>query len=205
MESWDTNWEKIFQTKEWGKYPPEELVRFIARNFYKRPNRNDVKILDLGCGTGAATWFIAREGFSAYGVDGSKTAIEIAKKRFKEEKLEANFSVQDFIKLDFKDNYCDAVIDISAIQHNTPENQKMIMDEIFRVLKPGGKIFSMMLSNKTKLTRNNNHRTDEIFIHLSDKNEIKYIFSKFKNLIIETSERTDRGLFMSHFVISADK
>ena len=26
-------WENIFQENEWGKYPAEELIRFIAGNF----------------------------------------------------------------------------------------------------------------------------------------------------------------------------
>ncbi|EDP6584064.1 class I SAM-dependent methyltransferase, partial [Campylobacter jejuni] len=27
-------WENIFSQKEWGKYPSENLIRFIAKNFY---------------------------------------------------------------------------------------------------------------------------------------------------------------------------
>ena len=33
---WDKGWDKIFSTAEWGKYPGEELIRFIARNFFSR-------------------------------------------------------------------------------------------------------------------------------------------------------------------------
>ena len=46
-------WEDIFQNNEWGKYPSLAVVRFVARNFYKVPNRKDIRILELGCGTGA--------------------------------------------------------------------------------------------------------------------------------------------------------
>jgi len=31
---WDKVWERTFKSQEWGKYPNEELFRFIARNFY---------------------------------------------------------------------------------------------------------------------------------------------------------------------------
>src|SRR3989338_32841 len=27
---WNSGWDKIFEANEWGKYPPEELVRFVA-------------------------------------------------------------------------------------------------------------------------------------------------------------------------------
>ncbi len=76
-------WENIFQNKEWGKYPPIPLVRFVAKNFYNVPNRKEIKILELGFGTGANLWYLAREGFSVYGIEGSKTAVEKAIKRFK--------------------------------------------------------------------------------------------------------------------------
>ena len=69
---WDKGWDKIFSTQEWGKYPGEELIRFIARNFYAAPNRKDIRILEVGCGTGANLWFLAKEGFNAFGIDGSQ-------------------------------------------------------------------------------------------------------------------------------------
>ena len=62
-----------------------------------------------------------------------------------------------------------------------------------------------MLTDRTKLTRNDEHRTDDVFINLANRDEVKSLFSDFNNLSIETSERTDRGLFMSHFIVSAEK
>lgn len=62
-------WDMVFSNQEWGKYPSEDLIRFIARNFYKVENRKNVKILELGCGPGANIWYLAREGFSFCGVD----------------------------------------------------------------------------------------------------------------------------------------
>ena len=34
--SWDPVWENVFQNQSWGKYPSENLVRFVARNFYNK-------------------------------------------------------------------------------------------------------------------------------------------------------------------------
>lgn len=60
----DNIWNSVFKNQEWGKYPSEDLIRFIARNFYSIKNRLDVKVLEIGCGPGANIWFLAREGFS---------------------------------------------------------------------------------------------------------------------------------------------
>ena len=52
MKSFSEEWEKIHSTQEWGRYPSETVIRFIARNYYKT-EREKIKILDLGCGAGA--------------------------------------------------------------------------------------------------------------------------------------------------------
>ena len=63
---WYPVW-KVFVGQTWGKYPGEDLIRFIARNFYSRQIRRDTRILEVGCGPGANLWFLAREGFSFAG------------------------------------------------------------------------------------------------------------------------------------------
>lgn len=72
----DPKWEEIHRNREWGKYPTEYVIRFVARNYYNFPIRQRVKILDYGCGGGSHTWYLAREGFDTYAFDGSQSAIQ---------------------------------------------------------------------------------------------------------------------------------
>ncbi len=55
----------------------EELVRFVSR-CEPIEVRGLRKFLDLGCGAGANLWMLAREGFDAYGIDSSPTALNLA-------------------------------------------------------------------------------------------------------------------------------
>ncbi|UWN33353.1 hypothetical protein AEI09_06520 [Campylobacter jejuni] len=80
-------WENIFSQKEWGKYPSENLIRFIAKNFYNVKDRSKINILELGLGTGANLWFCAKEGFSVSGIEWSKTGVERFKQRLENENL----------------------------------------------------------------------------------------------------------------------
>ena len=203
--SWDPVWEEVFKTREWGKYPPIELVRFIARNYYKISGRKDVRILDIGCGTGAATWYLAREGFCASGIDASMTAVDIAGKRCRKEQLEAEFKVGDIIRLDYENECFNCVVDINAIQHNTIEKIKIIIDEAFRVLKPGGKIFSIMMSEGCRFDEKNNPLEDKGTTSFVNSDTVQDLFSGFKNIVVEKSEYTDRGNFISNFIIHAEK
>lgn len=141
---WDKVWETIHQTREWGKYPGEDLIRFVARSLFSIPNRSKVKILEVGFGTGANLWFLAREGFSVYGVEGSKTAHSKAQEKLDREVpgWTGKLVHGDFLKLPFDSEFFDAVIDVGAITTNSYDDSKEIYSQIHRVLKKNGKLFS---------------------------------------------------------------
>ncbi|MBS4240914.1 class I SAM-dependent methyltransferase [Campylobacter vulpis] len=143
-------WEEIFSKKEWGKYPSESVIRFIARNLYNVKDRNSIKILELGLGTGANLWFCAREGFKVSGIEWSKTGVERFKARMQDEKLSTQIEqieIGDYLeKLDnFKDESFDAVIDVASLCCNDREKTRQIFLKAFKKLKVGGKFFSTAL------------------------------------------------------------
>jgi ubiquinone/menaquinone biosynthesis C-methylase UbiE len=220
--SWDSAWEKVFQEREWGKYPPEELIRFVARNFYKAPDRTSIKILDIGCGTGACTWYLAREGFSAYGIDGSKTAIAISIRMLEMEALKAEFVVGDLIQLPYPDGFFDGVIDVAAIECNKIANVKEIFAQVYRALRPGGKFFSIAIKTGSygygegdEIERNTftnvrvgPHKGQGI-IHFFTEREIRHLLNlnQFKNIEIEWSARTlnNQKNKIIHWIVTTQK
>lgn len=190
-QSWDTTWDLVFSTQEWGKYPSESLIRFVARNYYKL-TRKEVKILEVGCGTGANLWYLSREKFDVYGIDGSTVAIEIARDRLKEEELRAHLTVGDIVDLPYDDDFFDAVIDSECIYCNNIINTKKILSEIKRVLKPYGKFYSRTFTNNLFIGDNytktaENEFTDitegplagKGFVRLTPKEEIENIYGAF--------------------------
>ena len=137
MKSFDETWEKIHAAQEWGKYPSEPVIRFVARNYYNEA-RKAVKILDFGCGGGSHTWYLAREGFDTYGFDGSKSAVNKVETRLKEEKLQADLRVRDALELDYENDFFDCVIDNATVYANRKENILKRVDFI-RISKSLGK------------------------------------------------------------------
>jgi len=142
--AWDEVWERVFREREWGRYPQEEVVRFVARNFYRAPERSAVSMLEIGCGPGSGTsWLVAREGFRLTGIDASPTAIARARKRFAEEGLAGEFVVGPVDRLPFPDASFDAALDVVCLACNAEEEARAIVGEVHRVLKPGGFHFSL--------------------------------------------------------------
>ncbi|BEK34020.1 class I SAM-dependent methyltransferase [Campylobacter jejuni] len=141
-------WENIFSKKEWGKYPSENVIRFIARNFYNVQDRSKINILELGLGTGANLWFCAREGFKVSGIEWSKTGLERFRARLKDENLSTQIEqieIGDYLeKLDlFKNESFDAWMDSYSLAYNDFEKTKQIIKKAMKKLKIGGKFFSI--------------------------------------------------------------
>lgn len=148
MKSFDQEWEKIHSTTEWGAYPSENIIRFVARNFYQC-DRKQIKLLDFGCGGGAHTWYMAREGFDVYAFDGSKSASEKTIQKLSVEGLKAQVSVMDGAELTYEDNFFDGIIDNVSIYANKIEHIKQMYQNCYRCLKPGGKMITICFSVNT--------------------------------------------------------
>jgi SAM-dependent methyltransferase len=148
---WDPVWDDVFRLRPWGKYPGEDLIRFIARHFYAANPRSSVSILELGCGPGANLWYLAREGFSVFGIDGSAVAVERARRRLNDEVpgWRGDLTVGGIAALPFSDDGFDAVVDCEAISCNSFSESQSIYREAYRVLKPGGKMFSRTFATGT--------------------------------------------------------
>lgn len=137
-------WDSVYaKRKDWGKYPPEELIRFFARHFYSSPDRSKVRALDLGCGFGSASWYLAREGFSVTSIDRSRTVLEMLSQRLRQEELELDLLAGEVLELPFKEKSFDVVIDLRCFMCLDWATARSAVAEAHRVLKPGGLFFSI--------------------------------------------------------------
>jgi len=101
-----------------------------------------LKVLEIGCGLGTDGAQFAEAGADYTGVDLTDAAVELARKRFELFGLSGKFQTADAENLDFADESFDLVYS-HGVLHHTPETQKAI-DEIHRVLSPGGRAVIML-------------------------------------------------------------
>jgi len=100
------------------------------------------RVLDVGCGNGYVLSRYARKGANVTGVDLTEKAIELSRRRFELEDLSGDFEQIDGVHLPFPDNEFDIVCSMGVL-HHIPDPGPTV-DEIYRVLKPDGKIIIML-------------------------------------------------------------
>ncbi len=137
--TYDPIWEKKYSEGHAERYPWDCIVSFIFSNAPRDREKNEIRVLEVGFGTGSNLWFAAREGFSVAGVEGSKSAVEFANKRFMKDGLKGDLRVGNFTDLSFEDESFDLVIDREALCCVGETAQQKAVREVHRVLKKGGK------------------------------------------------------------------
>lgn len=113
-----------------GLFVEEE--RAVERYF----SEPQARVLDVGCGAGRTTSALHGRGFDVIGVDLSDEMIAAARALFPE----IEFAVDDATDLGFDAEQFDYVLfSHNGIDYIHPESERLTaLDEIHRVLKPGG-------------------------------------------------------------------
>jgi ubiquinone/menaquinone biosynthesis C-methylase UbiE len=120
------------------KYPHEKVVQFILRRFPSRVARECATVLDLGCGSGVHTLFLALEGFDTYATDISPVGVSNTLTRLKLSGLQAAVAEGSAQSINHPDSSFDSLICIGVLECLEPSAFPMAMREIVRVLKPHG-------------------------------------------------------------------
>ena len=135
----DSIWEEKYASGHAENYPWDIVVSFVFRNAPRDRPRKEIRILEVGFGTGPNLWFAAREGFAVAGVEASASAVEFARKRFANDELTGDLRVGDFTQLPFENDSFDLAIDRGSLVCTGRLSQKKAVSEIHRCLRRGGR------------------------------------------------------------------
>jgi SAM-dependent methyltransferase len=144
---WETIWEKVLTSEYYKPFQAGKLYEFDKP--FKRHLPKDGLILEAGCGT--AQWVIALEtlGYDCIGLDYAVDALRKARQMMGPLSLISG----DLTSLGLVDDSFDAIISIGVVEHRR-EGPKVFLDEMHRVLKPGGvMLISVPYFNPLRLWR----------------------------------------------------
>ena len=111
------------------------------------------RVLDVGCGTGTNSIWLARQGFEVVGLDISAEAIGIASRRAEEQGDSCRFVNEDFLHFDVGDGEYIFLFDRGCF-HSIPteKGRRSFVARAAQVLSPCGLWLSMIGNNDDPLS-----------------------------------------------------
>jgi len=135
-------WEQIYSQADTSiTYPDEVFVRVVHRLLSPKKHRT---ILDYGYGSGSNMVHLLSKGYELSGVEVSDSAKLNLDARLKNHRLEADLRAIADGKIPFEDGKFDVVIAWLVLYYNDWNCFHKAMEEINRVLKPGGVFLGTM-------------------------------------------------------------
>lgn len=116
----------------WGDVRIPEEVKALAGA--GSPRRS----LELGCGVGRISRYLAGRGLEAVAIDFSPVAIDKARERASRDAAQPTYLVGDVTRLDAVQGPFDIALDVGCFHCLTPDQQRGYVSEIDRLLAPGG-------------------------------------------------------------------
>ncbi|UCD18131.1 MAG: class I SAM-dependent methyltransferase [Candidatus Zixiibacteriota bacterium] len=122
--------------------PPRLLVEAVQTGEIE-----PCKVADLGCGAGNYAVWLARQGFDVTGIDISRQAIKHAEELAAREGVSCSFFTRDLLGnlKEFHASF-DLALDWEVLHHIFPENRLRYIQNVQRILRRGGKYFSLCFS-----------------------------------------------------------
>jgi 2-polyprenyl-3-methyl-5-hydroxy-6-metoxy-1,4-benzoquinol methylase len=165
----------------WWHVAKHKLVIFLIKKFAKDSN---LKILDLGCGTGMLAKKLEKMG-KVYGLDNSTEAVKLAQKRGLKKILRYNLEVTPF---PFKKNQFNIILALDVFEHlQFPEKT---LFEIKRILKPNGLLictvpsYQFLWSYWDQMLDHFRRYTKDSFVFFLKSKKFKPLFSSYFHTFI---------------------
>ncbi|MDR1480997.1 MAG: class I SAM-dependent methyltransferase [Synergistaceae bacterium] len=137
-------------------YIADNVESFVFRIFGRilKPElglsgKNNEKLLDFGCGGGAALSFFDRNGFDVYGIDISEVDINHCKERMP--RIPDHFAKVDPVpKVDdvFFDGDFDLVTAVQSLYYYSNDDLEIRLISLKNQMKPGAVIYATMMGSK---------------------------------------------------------
>ena len=135
---WNWTEEKTAQWLQPANEAPYLALRWKEQGFWH--------FLDNGCGPGRHAIFFAGQGFDVTALDQSPEALDYLRHWAENEQLPVEAVQGDLFHMPFAADSFDCIMDYNASYHTDTAGYQQAVDQMRRVLRPGGEVYLTLLS-----------------------------------------------------------
>jgi ubiquinone/menaquinone biosynthesis C-methylase UbiE len=136
-----------YYTQTWFDSP---MIAALNRFIKLLPNNNN-RVLDVACGSGRDSSYLAKEGLEIVGIDLSTGMINEARARVPK----VDFHVMDMRDLQFRANYFGGIWACAALVHIPPQEIPRVLQSFHHVMSDQAALFIAVQEKMPEIGRNN--------------------------------------------------
>ena len=213
IESKPWKWEIVDKDDKYWNTPAPEVF-YLCQNWKDKGYKS---VLDVGCGFGRNAIYFAKNGLNVSGFDLSAHSVKMTQEKAAAQNVNLEkFVVADMLNFPFDNDSFDCLLAMNVISHTDLEGFNQILNEIKRVLKPGGEAYFTVGSKEsywfnnpvcTYVDENTRIRVEDgpengIPHFYIDDNDCFKLFNDFTIIEIKNvRELTQYGNFSPHYHI----
>lgn len=133
--------------------PQADVMRFVRwlkkeqKKYGERLDIETLSVLDLGAGTGRNALYFAEQGATVYAFEFAPRALAFAKEYCERQGITINYRLHDIgTPYALEDDSIDIALDVTSSNSLSDQARRVYLNEVARVLKPGGYLFLRALS-----------------------------------------------------------
>jgi 2-polyprenyl-3-methyl-5-hydroxy-6-metoxy-1,4-benzoquinol methylase len=143
LKFWEDAWSRVKQAST--KIP--DVLEYIPEIPAVFKGHNCSRILDIACGSGWLSFYLAEHDFEIVGIDISESGIRLANEVLQDEKKalqnKVNFVCADMFAMNFPENFFDGILINAAFEHLDFERGKEFLSKIKYYLKPNAVMYGV--------------------------------------------------------------
>ncbi|MCI4358519.1 MAG: class I SAM-dependent methyltransferase [Thermoplasmata archaeon] len=135
-------WRQVYEQTPYRQLPwfSSRPFEWIRRSVSQHWLADGGRVLDVGCGAGTNSLFLARSGYRVSGIDVAPSAISAAAGRARRLRTRADFRVADALALPYPRSRFAGAIDVGCFHTLPIRSRTRYVSELARVLRPGGRL-----------------------------------------------------------------
>ena len=122
--------------------PQPEVVRLAENGAFRGA------VLDVGCGSGENTMYLAAHGIEVLGVDAAPTAIRKAREKTVTRNVQVRFKILDARELKRLDRKFDTILDSGLFHVFSDPDRADYVRSLAEALQPGGTLYMICFSDR---------------------------------------------------------